>query len=84
VSQGLPRGLARYEFTGIETGEERTFELAWPGGLQEGLSQPVAIISKEWQDALPMANAAGFRCFTSIDEFKVYVQKDVLSEATAA
>ena len=39
--QGLPRGQMSFDCTDPDTGEQRAvFDLAWPDGVQEGLSQP--------------------------------------------
>lgn len=50
--------------------QQAVFDLAWPSGLQEGLSEPVAVLINEGADVLSVASRAGFRCFTGIDEFK--------------
>lgn len=79
-SQGLPRGLMAYDFTDPETGEQKAvFDLAWPNGIQEELSQPVAILMDESAEVLALANQAGFRSFTNEKEFRKYVQKEILS-----
>jgi hypothetical protein len=78
--QGLPRGLLAYDFADPETGEQKAvFDLAWPSGIQEELSQPVAILLDESAEVLALANQAGFRCFTREKEFRHYVGKEILS-----
>ena len=77
--QGLPRGVVAFDFADEETGEQKAvFDLAWPDGIQEELSEPVAFILTDESEALSIANAAGFRCFTSTDAFKRYVEKEIL------
>jgi hypothetical protein len=79
-TQGLPRGLLAYDFADLETGEQKAvFDLAWPNGIQEELSQPVALILDESAEVLALANQAGFRCFTKEKEFRQYVGKEILS-----
>jgi hypothetical protein len=79
-AQGLPRGQMPFDHAEPETGEQRAaFDLAWPDGLQEGLSQPVAVLLDEGPETLAIASNAGFRCFTSVKGFKDYVQTEVLS-----
>ncbi len=79
--QGLPRGVIAYDHTDPETGEQRAvFDLAWPEGLQEGLSVPVAVLLNESSETIALASGAGFRCFTSVDDFKAYVRHDILAE----
>lgn len=82
--QGLPRGAFSFDYTDPVTGEQRAmFDLAWPSGLQEELSEPVAVLLNEGPETLALASSAGFRCFTDIAAFRVYVAKEVLGEAEA-
>ncbi len=77
--QGLPRGVLSYDFSDSSTGEQKAvFDLAWPAGIQEELSQPVAILMNESTDTIAIASQAGYRCFMSIDEFKRYVEIEIL------
>jgi len=78
--KGLPSGLLAYDYADPETGAQNAiFDLAWPNGIQEELSQPVAVLLNETADVLAMANQAGFRCFTSSGEFKRYVENEIIS-----
>ena len=54
-------------------------DLAWPKGLQEGLSQPVALLIDEGPETEEAANKAGFRFFTEVDSFRSYVEREVLA-----
>ena len=56
-------------------------DLAWPNGLQEELSQPVAVLLNEDAATVTLASQAGFRCFTEASAFKRYVKSEVLAEA---
>ena len=58
--------------------------LVWSNGIQEELSQPVAVLLNEKGQTLAFASQAGFRCFTGIAEFKRYVTVEILGEGTAA
>ena len=79
-SQGLPRGLLAYDFADAATGEQKAvFDLAWPNGIQEELSQPVAVLLNESNATLAIASQAGYRCFTSIEEFRRYVETEILA-----
>ena len=81
AEQGLPEGEYRYELKDAGTGESlAVLDLAWPNGLQEGLSQPVALILEEGEEMEEMVNQAGYRFFTSVKALKEYVQKDILAE----
>ena len=78
--QGLPRGVIAYDFADPATGEQKTvFDLAWPSGIQEELSQPVVVLLNEGAETLAIASQAGFRCFTADTDFRQYVQTEVLA-----
>ena len=84
-SKGLPRGVLAYDFADTETGEQKAvFDLAWPSGIQEELSQPVAVLLNEEAETLAIASQSGFRCFTTVAEFRKYVQAEVLAEEAVA
>ena len=79
AAQGLPAGQLSYDFADPVTGEQKAlFDLAWPNGIQENLSQPVALLLEETAETLSLANQAGFRCFTSRADFERYVKTEVL------
>ena len=81
----LPRGVLAYDFTNAVTGEQKAiFDLAWPNGIQEELSQPVAVLLNESNEILVIASQAGFRCFTTIEEFKRYVEMEILVATATA
>jgi len=78
-TQDLPRGELAYDFADPETGEQRAvFDLAWPNGLQEELSEPVAVLLNEEPEVFALASQAGFRCFSSVESFKKYVAREVV------
>jgi hypothetical protein len=78
--QGLPDGEIMYELTDPDTGEPlAVFDLAWPYGLQEGLSQPVVLLLNEVEETEQVANEAGYRYFTSVDAFREYVLREILA-----
>ena len=81
--QGLPRGEIAYDFADPESGaQQAVFDLAWPHGIQEELSPPVAVLLNEGSDVIALANQAGYRCFVSVADFKRYVQTDILGSET--
>jgi hypothetical protein len=84
-AQGLPRGMLSFDFADPSTGEQQAvFDLAWPTGLQEELSQPVAVLLNEGAEILALASQDGFLCFTATDDFKAYVMKEILAIDVAA
>jgi hypothetical protein len=59
-------------------------DLAWPSGIQEELSQPVAVMLNEEPITITLASQAGFRCFTDSGAFRRYVKTEVLAETASA
>lgn len=79
IRMGLSEGEMAYEFVNEETGELiASIDLAWPNGLQEGLTPPVAILIDEGEDLENILNRAGYRYFTNMDEFRTYVKHEIL------
>jgi len=82
--QGLQRGIIAYDFADTVTGEQKAvFDLAWPNGIQEELSQPVAVLLNESTETISLASQAGFRCFTSTSELQRYVLSEILVQEIA-
>lgn len=77
--QGLSAGVMAFDYADPSTGEQMAiFDLAWPSGIQEELSQPVAVLLNESAETIAVASRAGFRCFTSVEEFQHYIQSEIL------
>ena len=69
-----------HELADAETGEPlAVLDLAWPDGLQEGLSRPVALLIDEGQETEEAANRAGYLFFTDAESFRAYVRKEILA-----
>lgn len=80
--QGLPEGELLYELVEPETGTPLAIlDLAWPDGLQEGYSPPVALLLDEEQAVKETANRLGFRFFTTVGDFQRYVEHEILAGA---
>jgi len=80
LEQGLPEGEYLYEVADPDTGEAlAVLDLAWPNGIQERYSEPVALLIDETEDTFATANKAGYRYFTDLDSFREYVQRDILA-----
>jgi len=80
VEQGLPSGTYMYELSDAETNEPLAkLDLAWPDGLQEGFSTPVALLIDEGEELKDIVNRQGFKYFTNIDSFKTYVKSEILA-----
>jgi hypothetical protein len=84
-AQGLPRGLISYDFANPDTGDQQAvFDLAWPTGIQDELSQPAAVLLNEGSEVIAIASQGGYRCFVTVDEFKRYVQTEILAQEETA
>jgi hypothetical protein len=82
---GLPVGEISFDYSDPETGQQKAvFDLAWPDGLQPGLSERIALLINEGEDTLALASGAGFRCFTNAHALKDYVRREILGDLVAA
>jgi hypothetical protein len=79
IEQGLPAGEIAYNLVSTDGEVQAILDLAWPDGIQEGYSQPVALLLDEGDDTEAIANRAGYRFFTDIERFKTYVRQDILA-----
>jgi hypothetical protein len=78
TAQGLPRGEVSFELADVSGRAVAVLDVAWPDGLQPGLSQPVALLINENGETAARANRQGYRCFSSLDQMKDYVESEVL------
>lgn len=80
----LPRGVFGYEVHDDNHDDNNEliarFDLAWPDGIKDGVSQKVALLLAESHEILAIANANGFRYFTDTETLKAYVRRDILGE----
>jgi len=73
-SQGLPRGELAFELVDQSSGEiDAVLDLAWPEGIQVGLTSPVALLLNEDSSVEEAAGRHGFRFFVSEEELTKYV-----------
>lgn len=79
---GLPRGQLSHELVHPGNGDTlAVLDLAWPDGLQVGLSEPVAVLLNEGPELVKIANQCGYRYFTEVERFKRYVEEYVVALA---
>ena len=79
---GLPKGDMLYELMHPQSEVPlAVLDLAWPNGMQVGLSEPVAVLLNEGDELLRIASQQGFKCFTEVEAFKNYVEHYILSLA---
>jgi len=80
LAQGLPKGEELYELADAETSAPLAIiDMAWPRGLQEGLSQPVALLLNETDEVEDMVTQAGYRFFRNVDDLHAYIEREVLA-----
>ncbi|MFT4039647.1 MAG: DUF262 domain-containing protein [Thermomicrobiales bacterium] len=83
MHQGLPAGELYCELVHAAGPEPLAIlDLAWPDGLQTGLSQPVALLLDEDAETEEIVNRAGYLFFTEIAAFQQYVESRILSVAS--
>ena len=79
AQKGLPQGELGYELVGDNISQATILDLAWPRGIQTGLSKPVALLIDESRDTLESAQRQ-FSCYTSVDELKAYVEREIIGQ----
>jgi len=78
---GLPRGELAFELRDPSSGEPvALLDLAWEKGLQQGYSQPVALLLGESPETLAIANRFGYRYFTDTAAFRHYIEEEILAQ----
>ena len=83
TERGLRSWEIDFDYADMDTGKQKAVsDLAWPEGLQPGLTTPVAVLLVQDIDDLSVATAAGFRCFTTLDDFRQYVENEILAAET--
>ena len=83
--RGLPSPQLGYELADADTGALlAVIDVAWSDGLQEGLSQPVAVLLEEPDFVQSTVNQAGYLYFTSVEAFKEYATSEVLAAGAPA
>jgi hypothetical protein len=84
-SVGFARGEESHELVDPRTGEQLAIlDLGWPNGLQEELTEPVALLVNETAEVETVAGAMGFRFFTEVEAFQNYVRLELLEEPAEA
>ncbi len=79
IKHDLPPGEFMYELVDTSNGESLAIlDLAWPVGVQERKSQAVAVLLDETPDVMELANKSGYRCFSTVYEFKQYIHREII------
>lgn len=68
---GLDSGERNYVID--DNGNDVILDIAWPDGVQTGLSKPLALLLNETDEVCAAANRCGYTYFTNIQSFKDHV-----------
>ncbi len=77
--KGLKTGTTNHELIDDTGTVIAIIDLAWPQGIQNGLSEPVALLLNETAETQATVSRYGYRYYTSVQEFKNYVETVYLS-----
>ncbi len=77
---GLDCGELDFELTDDTDTLLATVDLAWPEGIQIGLTEPVALLLNEPPEVWQAVSQAGYIYFTDIAAFKEYVESKHLAK----
>ena len=79
TSVGLYEGTMNHELLDATGNVDAIIDLAWPQGIQSGLSEPVALLLNETADTQAIVSKHGYRYYTSVSELKQYVTTTFLT-----
>lgn len=79
-SRELPRGEFGKELVDSNGNLAATLDLAWPEGIQRELSDKVALLIDEESKTIETASQFGYRCYSTVGEFKSYILRHILGE----
>lgn len=78
---GFSIGETDFDLADSKSGEQiAILDIAWPQGLQSGLTSKVAVLLGDSIDTFEAASSAGYRCFTDIKKFRDYVKHELLDD----
>lgn len=80
ASVGLNEGTTNHELLREDGTVAAIIDLAWPQGIQKGLSEPIALLLNETAETQAIVSKHGYRYYTSVDELKEYIQSTYLTE----
>jgi len=79
TDQGIAAPSIEVEVASASGGEAiAVADVAWPGGVQPGLTEPVALVLDGTPHEVSALSASGYRVFTSVDDLRLYLGLYVL------
>ena len=79
AANGLNEGVLNHELLDPTGSVEAIIDLAWPQGIQSGLSEPIALLLNETAETQAIVSKHGYRYYTSVEELKSYITSTYLS-----
>ena len=61
-----------------DNGNDVILDIAWPDGVQTGLSKPLTLLLNETEEVYAAANRCGYTYLTNIQDFKDYVKTNYI------
>lgn len=77
--KGLKPGSLNHELIDQDGNVVAIIDLAWPQGIQSGLSEPLALLLNETAETQATVSKFGYRYYTSVKELKAYVEATYLN-----
>ena len=77
ASRGFASGAVNFELSADDGSQVAVLDLAWPDGLQPGLTDRVALLLNEAPEVEQAAGKYGYRFFTTGDDLMTYVQTEL-------
>ena len=74
MEHGLNEGTSNFELLDENGNVAAIIDLAWPQGIQSGLSEPIALLLNETAETQATVSKFGYRYYTSIDELQQYIE----------
>ncbi|MCD7749544.1 MAG: DUF262 domain-containing protein [Oscillospiraceae bacterium] len=78
AAHGLDEGVNNHELLDDSGNVTAIIDLAWPHGVQDGLSTPLALLLNETAETQAMVSKYGYRYYTSVEELQKYIQSNYL------
>jgi hypothetical protein len=69
----LTEGIPNFELLDHDGKVTAIIDLAWPNGLQSGLSEPIALLINDTPETLAIVSQSGYRYYTDIELLKSYI-----------
>lgn len=83
IASGFPKPKLNFEISDPNTGKVIRVDAAWPKGLQEEYSQPIALCLEADEQKKAILNQAGYRFFIGIEAFRKHL-KEIFNVLTSS